>query len=841
VDLGLWTLSPSSCYVLVFPRVRSPCFRACVCVCVAMLHHSNNDNKSNNDDDAMEGVVPHVASDDDESTEDDEATDSEPEAAAVAQPVATTVRPPKMRIKLKLPKHLLASSHAPAAAVDGGNSSSSSSRSSRSHSSPPAPSTPPCAPRPSPPTTTVRTTSPPTTSPPTTTTTTTTAATTTTTAATAAATFPTDVTSVTALSNSTKKAKPRVRLLPSLPLAAPPKRPPGNLNSSAKKKSRIRSIQLPLSQPPVDLAVAADHDDGIATTTTASAGNRHHAYSKRRSLHPSTKAVKLPPLVSPGLLLSWQPQQTQSQQTPSNHNNNNNNSPGNSSGSNNNTPASLFDASLRAAGYDSDLPSRTHRGSSTTRTVGDLFDSNVTLTLHFPPLVPTAMFAVPVATTTTTTTRATPAAKDADGDVVMDAEDPPPTTHNNSSNNEDDPEETQVTVADLIAELRGALRPDGPHPPQTFADLCPVSLTVPLPETFVAERLAYVKLVAAREAAIVAHQEDVLEGEASGREETTATIPPIPPLPPAPLLPAAVCQEAGLADQYPLYPPKEASLVAHLDPHAFHLTEGRYFGLTSNHVKDPNFVGPHAPGSTSFAGLATSSSSSTAAFSSTPLTLSSVLFSNAPLVPAAAATPTAAKTTTTPRATPREGILDEGKTPTDPSVGVPSEDHRGHDKKEGRWLNAIGTVAASASSQPLPEVDPTTTFGPETAATASIPTASALALRKFMDESTAADKEEMRRTIMRAAVASRVPGASTHSWVGSNGLQYPDIGKAFAAYAGVKPCERCKANKQGSYHCRLRRKHQEPDYDGGDSSAILLRELEEAALLPFLKDGDTYG
>jgi hypothetical protein len=752
---------------------------------------ADNDDDSNDSNNAMEGVVPHVASDD-ESTEDDEATDSEPETAAA--PVATTVRPPKMRIKLKLPKHLMAGSHPPAATVDGGNSSSSS-----SHSSTPAQPTPPSAPRPSPPATTVPTTSPPTT-------------------ATATTPPPADVTSVTALSNSNKKAKPRVRVLPSLPLAAPPKRPPGNLGSSAKKKSRIRSIQLPLSQPPGNLAVAAARDDGLATTTaTPTAGNRHHAYSKRRSLHPSTKAVKLPPLVSPGLLLSWQPQQTQQQQTPSNHNNHNN------------TPASLFDASLRAAGYDSDL--RTHRGSSTTRTVGDLFDSNVTLTLHFPPLVPAAMFAVPA-----TTSKA--AAKDADGDVVMDAEDPPPTS---SSSSNDDQEEKQVTVADLIAELRGALRPDGPHPPQTFADLCPVSLTVPLPETYVEERLAYVKLVEAREDAIVARQEDVLEGEASGREETTATIPPIPELPPAPLLPEAVCQEAGLADRYPLYPPKEAALVAHLDPHAFHLTEGRYFGLTSNHVKDPNFVGPHAPGSTSFAGLATSSSSSsTAAFSSTPLTLSSVLFSNAPLVPTAAATPTAAKTTT-PRATPREGILDEGKTPTDPSVGVPSEDHRGHDKKEGRWLNAIGTVAASASSQPLTEVDPTTPFGPETAATPSIPTASALALRKFMDESSAVDKEEMRRTIMRAAVASRVPGASTHSWVGSNGLQYPDIGKAFAAYAGVKPCERCKANKQGSYHCRLRRKHQELDYDGGDSSAILLRELEEAALLPFLKDGDTYG
>ncbi len=53
------------------------------------------------------------------------------------------------------------------------------------------------------------------------------------------------------------------------------------------------------------------------------------------------------------------------------------------------TPASIFDHCMSSGGYT--VEARTnhpHRGSSVKREVGDMFDSNVTLALHFPPLVP---------------------------------------------------------------------------------------------------------------------------------------------------------------------------------------------------------------------------------------------------------------------------------------------------------------------------------------------------------------------------------------------------------------------------------------------------------------------
>ena len=45
-------------------------------------------------------------------------------------------------------------------------------------------------------------------------------------------------------------------------------------------------------------------------------------------------------------------------------------------------------------------------------------------------------------------------------------------------------------------------------------------------------------------------------------------------------------------------------------------------------------------------------------------------------------------------------------------------------------------------------------------------------------------------------------------------------------HGGLKPCPRCKSNKQGAYHCRLRRKHKEMDHDGGNSVAKLEKIIE---------------
>jgi len=52
----------------------------------------------------------------------------------------------------------------------------------------------------------------------------------------------------------------------------------------------------------------------------------------------------------------------------------------------------------------------------------------------------------------------------------------------------------------------------------------------------------------------------------------------------------------------------------------------------------------------------------------------------------------------------------------------------------------------------------------------------------------------------------------------------------------VKPCSRCKQNKQGAYHCRLRRKHREGDWDGKGSSTILLgKYMKEYGTVPVAK------
>jgi hypothetical protein len=114
----------------------------------------------------------------------------------------------------------------------------------------------------------------------------------------------------------------------------------------------------------------------------------------------------------------------------------------------------------------------------------------------------------------------------------------------------------------------------------------------------------------------------------------------------------------------------------------------------------------------------------------------------------------------------------------------------------------------------------------------------------------------MKEFIIRAAVyASRI-GKHGQSFLGPNGEAYPDVSKAFASHAGLRPCSRCKNNKQGvrhgqffrysremisnswfvtlccdiyfqAYHCRLRRKHKDLDYDGGNSPAMLAPLFDE--------------
>jgi hypothetical protein len=76
------------------------------------------------------------------------------------------------------------------------------------------------------------------------------------------------------------------------------------------------------------------------------------------------------------------------------------------------------------------------------------------------------------------------------------------------------------------------------------------------------------------------------------------------------------------------------------------------------------------------------------------------------------------------------------------------------------------------------------------------PTATSSSLRKIMEDG-GEEAELMKTCIIRAAVYASRAGTHGQSFVGCNGETYPDISKAFAAHAGLKPCNRCKTNKQG--------------------------------------------
>merc|ERR1712238_98823 len=88
----------------------------------------------------------------------------------------------------------------------------------------------------------------------------------------------------------------------------------------------------------------------------------------------------------------------------------------------------------------------------------------------------------------------------------------------------------------------------------------------------------------------------------------------------------------------------------------------------------------------------------------------------------------------------------------------------------------------------------------------------------------------MRESIIRAAVLAGRTASHGGSFVGVDGELYPDVGRAFSNHGNLRPCARCKNNKQGAYHCRLRRKHVDLDYDGGGDSAAILVPFFDASI-----------
>jgi hypothetical protein len=320
-----------------------------------------------------------------------------------------------------------------------------------------------------------------------------------------------------------------------------------------------------------------------------------------------------------------------------------------------------------------------------------------------------------------------------------------------------------------------------------------------------------------QEALEIAHEQSdapTIEGE-NGGNKNKVIIPPIPEPPEPPRLE----DMEGLSldkfdDQYPYYFPKgKEEFVAHLDKECFHIVDGRYFGSLSNEIADPHFVGANAPGLSGLnlsvaTGLATaqsgggSSSTILAAASSSATQGGSV---GGPSNSAALPKTPGSSSKTTPKSKPpplTPALVGAGG--GEPSLGGESASVGG-----GSSINGGTSSATKKKNSGLPA------------------TASSSQLRKIMEDG-GPKAEEMKTWIIRAAVHASRSSRHGHSFKAPDGELYPDVSKAFAAHAGLKPCIRCKNNKQGAYHCRLRRKHKDLDYDGSNSPSILAPLFQES-------------
>jgi hypothetical protein len=471
------------------------------------------------------------------------------------------------------------------------------------------------------------------------------------------------------------------------------------------------------------------------------------APAKKRASQPA-RSVRLPPMSSPGLLI---PPSVGVYR-------------GDADSNGFTTPASVFDYCMSLAGYTTlARTEKPHRGSSVRRVVGDMFDSNVTFALHFPPLVPKELWNLPV--------NDQESAKDGDkvenndkdahrdaAQLLFRALAPP------EANKEHQLAKTDMGTEQASPDTSKTSRKR--RRPWNFSEMAPLSLTLPYPEPYIQKRLRYIEKVQERERAIVASQQAAEKAEdASERHESLASagkggedppppapepiqVPPIPE-PPSPPRFSDVENDSKTHE----------TLTSHLDPLCF-TAGGRYFGLTTNAIADPNFVGPNAPG---IAGLNVSGG--------------------------------------TGLATAYAGSISSG-----PSASALSAVYYG----------SVGGGSSTSTAKPAASKNPPTKNSADSivkqvvvngrsnksaARSGPPPTCTSGDLKKLMDEG-GDGAQEMKEIIIRAAVyASRI-GKHGQSFLGRNGEAYPDVSKAFAAHAGLRPCSRCKNNKQGvsRYH-----------------------------------------
>jgi hypothetical protein len=540
-------------------------------------------------------------------------------------------------------------------------------------------------------------------------------------------------------------------------------------------------------------------EGGVKKSTAAK--NGIVSSSNRKSFNP-TKQIRIPPIPSPGLYI---PSSTTGVQVPSLK------STKNTTGYV--TPREVFDTSMEASGVTEEKrKNNPHRGSSVKRTVDDMFDSNIVLTLNFPNLIPEKyLFHSEQVKSNVANENAPEKSTTANGLSVTSESYCQQLLHlvNECCSRKDVSSDTCVgPTKDNVRQPRKRKRPSG------FKDMIPVSLTLPFPGKFLEDRIQYVKAVKERENAIIRWQEaqEIIEAEseteASHDDEPKNTpttikknvirIPDIP-VPPEPI---SIDELIGFddsilysRDSHPVYLPSTKELVSHLDSSCFHITEGRYFGLSTNFVADPNFVGANAPG---IAGVSSSGSTGLATSTVTGGSTNVGIIFNIGATPAVGA--------------PSSSTLAKSEEKRKITSQLPKSDQP---VKKSQSASSPSTAKSSPNKK-----QPGGSSSTKKSSGGPKPTASNADLRKIMDEG-GSTAEKFKVSIMRAAVHSSRLGKHGQPFVGPDGETYPDVSKAFAVHASVKPCQRCKNNKQGVYHCRLRRRHDDPDFDGGKSAALL--------------------
>eukprot|EP00557_Chaetoceros_sp_GSL56_P004974 CAMPEP_0176495564 /NCGR_PEP_ID=MMETSP0200_2-20121128/10723_1 /TAXON_ID=947934 /ORGANISM="Chaetoceros sp., Strain GSL56" /LENGTH=908 /DNA_ID=CAMNT_0017893449 /DNA_START=153 /DNA_END=2879 /DNA_ORIENTATION=- len=201
----------------------------------------------------------------------------------------------------------------------------------------------------------------------------------------------------------------------------------------------------------------------------------------------------------------------------------------------------------------------------------------------------------------------------------------------------------------------------------------------------------------------------------------------------------------------------ERSRLAHLDPKSF-MIDGRYYGLFTNNIADPQFVGPHAPG---ISGLSHINNK----VHTTVSTISPLVSSSKPI------------------------------------------------------KNVGGDNSKSLKTQ-MPLTTSKTEHLPIKKPQSKLKSNSYAQLKQIIGRG-GEEAESMRMSIIKAGVFASRNAIDMVTFIGANGETFQGLSKAFSNYSGCKPCVRCKGNKQGAYHCRLKRRHDDLDYDGGNSCSIL--------------------